>query len=216
VASQADLISAVQAGDAEKVKQYLRENPSLASAKDSSGVSGLMHALYRGLRDIADLLGEHRDLDIFEATSLGKSDKVTQILKRDPDSAKSWSADGFTPLHFAAFFNRPESARDLIRHGADVAAVAKNPMKVMPLHSAAAAHSAEIVRLLVENGASPNVPQEGGWLPLHEAAQIGDVEMVKTLLEYRADPKLRSNNGKTAADMAQEKGHTEIAKLLSQ
>ena len=67
----------------------------------------------------------------------GKADKVSAILEAESEAAKSWSADGFTALHFAAFFNHAEIARDLIRHGADVAAVARNPMKVTPLHSAA-------------------------------------------------------------------------------
>ncbi len=215
MAGAADVIAAVQAGDVGKVRQYLSTSPSLAAARDPSGVSALMHALYRRRQDIADLLGNRAHLDIFEATALGKSAEVSAILDRDPEAAKRWSADGFTALHFAAFFNRPEVAGILIRHGADVQAVARNPMKVMPLHSAAAAHSGEIVRLLVENGAPPNVPQEGGWMPLHEAAQIGDIEMVRTLLKYGADPLLRSNDGRTAADMAQAKGHSEVVKLFS-
>lgn len=215
MASQADMIAAVQSGEVEKVRNYLRDDRSLADAKDSNGVSARMHALYRRRQDIADLLCECGDLDIFEAAALGESDRVSEILKQDSNAAKRWSADGFTPLHLAAFFNRPEVARDLIRHGADVAAVARNPMKVMPLHSAAAAHSREIVRLLVENGAPANAQQEGGWTPLHEAAQIGDQEMVSVLLEYGADPQTRSSNGKRAIDMAQEKGHAEIVKLLS-
>lgn len=215
MASPADVVSAAQAGDTRKLEQYLRDNPSLAAARDSSGVSALMHALYRRRQEAADLLKNRNDLDIFEAAALGNAERVAEILDAGPSAAGSWSADGFTALHFAAFFNRPESARMLIRHGADVAAVARNPMKVMPLHSAAAAHSGEIVRLLVENGAPPNVPQEGGWVPLHEAAQIGDMEMVKVLIEYGADPLVRSANGKTPADMAQAKGHSEVLKLLS-
>ena len=215
VPAQADMVVAVQSGELEKIKSYLREDPSLARARDSTGVSARMQALYRRRQDIAALLCAGGDLDIFEATALGEPDRVSEILQQDGNMAKSWSADGFTPLHFAAFFNRLEIARDLIRHGADVAAVANNPMKVTPLHSAAAAHSREIVRLLVENGAPTNIQQEGGWTPLHEAAQIGDQEMAGALLEYGADPQLRSNNGKTAIDIAEEKGHREIVKLLS-
>jgi ankyrin repeat protein len=197
------------------MRALLQSDATLASARDDRGVSALMHAYYRGRKDIADLiLNSHSGLDIFEATAAGKAERVSEILAPDPSSAKSWSGDGFTALHFAAFFDRPEIARDLIRHGADIAAVAKNPMKVTPLHSAAAAHSGEIVRLLVENGAPPNIRQEGGWTPLHEAAQIGDKEMVKALLEYGADAQIRSSDGKTPADMAHAKGHEEILKLL--
>ena len=216
MASQSDVIAAAQSGDVEKLREFLRDDASLAGAKDASGVSALMHALYRRQQATADLLlAAKSDLDIFEGTAAGKADTVSEILERDSNAAKSWSADGFTALHFAAFFNHPEIARALIRNGADVSAVARNSMKVMPLHSAAAAHCGEIVRLLLESGASPNVPQEGGWVPIHEAAQVGDKEMVKVLLEYGADPQLRSNDGRTPAAMAKAKGHEEILELLS-
>jgi ankyrin repeat protein len=216
VPTHADVIASVQAGDAEKVRGLLQGDPSLAAAKDTKGVSALMFAFYYRRSEIADLLlAAKPDLDIFEATAAGKADKVSEILNKDPEAIRRWSPDGFTALHFAAFFNRPEIAGILLKHKADAPAVAKNPMKVTPLHSAAAAHSASIVRLLLENGALPNVRQESGWTPLHEAAQIGDIEMVKSLLEYGADPQAKSDDGKTPAEMAQAKAHVGIVKLLT-
>lgn len=214
--TQADVIAAVQAGDAAKIRGLLQDDPSLAAAKDANGVSALMFAFYYRRSEIADLLlAAKPDLDIFEATAAGKDDTVSEILKKDPEAGKRWSPDGFTALHFAAFFNSLEIAKILLSHKAENSAVAKNPMKVTPLHSAAAAHNARVVRMLLENGASPNVRQEGGWTPLHEAAQIGDMEMVKSLLEHGADPQAKSNDGKTPAEMAQAKGHAEIVKLLT-
>ncbi len=216
MAGEADVISAVEAGDIAQLKKCLQDDPSLASAKDSKDVSALMQALYRGRADMAALLIDaNPDLDIFEATAAGEAEKVAELLKHDPDAAKGWSGDGFTALHFAAFFRHPEIAGDLIRHGADPTAVARNPMKVTPLHSAAAAHCGEIVRLLAQSGAPVNVRQEGGWTPLHEAAQSGDKDMVQTLTEYGADPKVKSDDGRTPGQMAQAKGHQEIVKLLS-
>lgn len=216
MSTKADLITAVQSGDIAGVRKMLQEDPALASAKDSKGISAVMYAFYSRRPEIADLLiAAKPELDIFEATAAGKAQRVSEILKRDPDAAKRWSVDGFTALHFAAFFNRPEIARDLVRHGADVAAVARNAMQVTPVHSAAAAHSREIVRLLLENEAPADARQHGGWTALHEAAQIGDIEMVRDLLEYRADPLARSDDGKIPADMAEAKGHKEIVRLLS-
>lgn len=216
MSTHSDLIAAVQAGDVGKIRGLLQDDPALAAAKDANGVSVLMFAFYYRRSEIADLLlAQKSDLDIFEATAAGRPDKVSAILQREPQIAKSWSPDGFTALHFAAFFNRPEIAGILIRHGADVSAASHNAMKVTPLHSAAAAHSGSIVRILLENGAAPNARQEGGWTALHEAAQIGDIKMVKTLLEHGADPQTTSDSGKTPADMAQVKGHEEIVKLLA-
>jgi len=213
--THADVIAAVQAGDAAKVRSLLQDDPLLAAAKDANGVSALMFAFYYRRSEIADLLlAAKSELDIFEATASGNAEKVLDILKKDPESAKRWSADGFTPLHLAAFFSHAEIARMLIRNAADISAPSKNAMKVTPLHSAAAAHNREIVRLLLENDAPADVQQEGGWTPLHEAAQIGDVEMVRDLLQHGADPQARSKDGKTPADMAAAKGHEEILKLL--
>ncbi len=214
--THADVIAAVQAGDTEKVRGLLQGDPSLAAAKDANGVSALMFAFYYRRSEIADLLLVAKpDLDIFEATAAGKAGIVSEILNKDPKALQRWSPDGFTALHFAAFFNRPEIAGILLKQKADASAVARNPMKVTPLHSAAAANSGSVVRLLLENGAPPNVRQEGGWTPLHEAAQIGDMDMVKSLVEHGADPQAKSDDGKTPADMAQAKGHTDIVKLLT-
>ncbi|HKW17498.1 MAG TPA: ankyrin repeat domain-containing protein [Terriglobales bacterium] len=215
MATHADMIAAVQSGGTDEVRKLLRDDPSLASAKDANGVSALMQAYYYRRGDIAELLCAAKTLDIFEATAAGEDDRVSAILQNDPQAAKRWSADGFTALHLAAFFNRPEIARDLIRHGADVSAVALNPMKVTALHSAAAAHSREIVRLLLEQGAPADARQHGGWTALHEAAQIGDLEIVQDLLQHQADPLARSDDGKTPADMAEAKGQKEVLKILS-
>jgi ankyrin repeat protein len=118
-------------------------------------------------------------------------------------------------LHFAAFFNRPEIALQLISRGSDVNVASKNAMKVTPLHSAAAAHSDEIGRLLLEEGANADARQQGGWTALHAAAQNGDLEMVRDLLRHQADPLARNDEGKTAADIAAEKGHAKVVELLS-
>lgn len=216
MSSSSEIIAAVHAGDAEKVRSLLHSDGSLALAKDERGVSALMHSYYRGRKDLADIiLGSRSDLDIFEGVASGKAEKVSQILDRDPSQAKSWSADGFTPLHFAAFFNQPSIARELVRRGADVGVASMNPMEVTPLHSAAAARANEIVRLLLEKGAAVNARQHGGWTALHAAADSGNREMVKTLLRHGADPRAQNDQGKTSAQLAREKQHTEVAELLA-
>ena len=211
-----DIVAAVQSGDVATVRTMLQQDPALASAKDPNGVSAVMHALYAHQAQIAELLiAAKPNLDIFEATAAGNQLRASKILDSDTEAAKCWSADGFTPLHFAAFFNRAEIARDLIRRGAEVDAASHNAMNVTPLHSAAAAHSREIVRLLLEEGASADARQQGGWTALHAAAQNGDIEMVRDLIQHRADVQARNDDGKTPADIAAEKGHTAVVQMLS-
>ena len=204
----------LQAGDADGLRRILEEDPACAEARDVQGVSLLMQALYRGRRDMAEIIaGKKRALDIFEAASLGRLALLKEMV-RDRAVVHARSSDGFTALHFAGFFGQPESARLLIDAGAAVDAVAANPMRVMPLHSAASARNLEAVRLLLEHGAPPNARQHGGWAPIHAAAQNGDRAMVELLLQHGADPKLANDEGKTSAIVAREKGNEELAALL--
>ncbi len=204
----------LQAGDADGLRRILEQEPASSDARDAAGVSLLMHSLYRGRRDLAELIAsKKRVLDIFEATSLGRLERLKECIR---DAAvNSHSKDGYTALHFACFFGQPEAARLLIENGAAVDAVAANPMQVMPLHSAASARNLEAVRLLLEHGAPVDARQHGGWVPIHEAAQNGDRPMVELLLKHGADPKLVNDEGKTPAMVAREKGHDEIAARLA-
>jgi ankyrin repeat protein len=215
MATSHDVIAAVQAGDAERLRSLLPQDRALAAARDQSGVSALMHALYRQRKDLADLLRAARpELDVFEAASLGRSDLVEELVERDPRQAFARSGDGFTPLHFAAFFGEERVARVLLEHHADAGAVANNPMQVMPLHSAAAGRNLAIVRALLEHGAPVNARQQKGWTALHAAAQHGDRPMVELLLKYGANPNAKNDEGCTPDQVADEKGHIEIAERL--
>jgi ankyrin repeat protein len=212
---QEPVIAAVQAGNLDQVRALLADSPASAAARDSSGVSAIMHALYRGRRDIADELAVAKgELDIFEATSLGRRERVAELVGRDPSTAAAWSPDGFTPLHFACFFGQDATAEFLVQNGAPVDAVSRNTMTVMPLHSATAGHRREIMRLLLEHGAPANARQQAGWAPLHEAAQSGDRELVELLLEHGADPGQANDAGVTALQLARDKGHDTIVRRM--
>jgi ankyrin repeat protein len=215
----------LQAGDVEALRQLLVQDPAHTEARDSNGVSLLMQCLYRGHRDLVELIvskkivsKKKKMLDIFEAAALGRLDRLKEIIGddgvRDSSLINSHSTDGFTALHFACFFAQPEAARLLIEAGAAVDAVAANPTRVMPLHSAASARNLEAARFLLEHGAPVNARQQAGWVPIHAAAQNGDRPMVELLLKHHADPKLTNDDGKTAAMVAREKSHEQIAALL--
>jgi len=217
----------LRAGDVEALRQLLVQDPAYAEARDSTGVSLLMQCLYRGHHDLVELIvskkivsktGKNKALDIFEAAALGRLDRLKEIIGdegvRNPSLINSHSTDGFTALHLACFFAQPEAARLLIETGAEVDAVAANPTRVMPLHSAASARNLEAARFLLEHGAPVNARQQAGWVPIHAAAQNGDRPMVELLLKHHADPKLTNDDGKTAAMVAREKGHEQIAALL--
>lgn len=148
-----------------------------------------MAALYRGDRARAEeLAAGEAELDIHEAASLGRVDRLRELLAADASLATSRSSDGFTPLHYAAFFGNAEVAGVLLESGADPTAVAQNEMRVQPLHSAAAVDATETARLLLDAGADPNAPQEGGFRPIDAAVQSGNDELYALLVERGAKP----------------------------
>jgi uncharacterized protein len=179
-------------------------------------VSPPMQALYEGDREHAErLLADQGEVDVFEAAAFGRVERLRELLEADPGSAAAFSHDGFTALHFSAFFAQPEAAALLLERGADPAARARNPMAVEPLHSAAAADQTEIAQLLLEAGADPDATQEGGFAAIHAAAQNGNEELVGRLLDAGANMSLATGDGRTARQIAQEAGHTGLADSLA-
>jgi len=198
------LFEAIAAGDEDVVRELVEEQPGLAERRNEAGLSPVLHALYNGKADVAErLLAANPALDVFDAAAVGRTRGLEELLDPEPELARSWSADGFTPLHYAAFFGQEDAARILLERGAEVEVVARNEsIRVTPLHSAAAGSHSGIVKLLLEAGADPNAAQDGGFTPLHSAANNDDRESVEALLAAGADPLLTTDEGKTPAQLA--------------
>jgi ankyrin repeat protein len=140
--------------------------------------SEILQALYRG--DPVD--APDGDLDVLEAAALGRVDRVRALLDEDPERVHGRSADDFTPLHYAVFFDGADAAALLLERGADANAWAENEqLHVTPLHSAAAARNVAAVRILVDAGADPTVANRNGHTPLSAAEQHGDEELIALL-----------------------------------
>lgn len=210
-----EFIAAIQAGDKDKLQKLLADDPELASARDKNGVSAIMQAFYsRHSELLKPLLAANPELDVFDATAAGRSKRLSELLNRDSQQARSWSADGFTALHFACFFGQDATGLLLLEHGADPSAVSRNPMKVMPLHSAASARDVVLARALLDHGAPVDARQAMGWIPIHAAAQNGDQAMAELLLKHGADPRATNDEGVNAIELARKGGHKELVTLL--
>ncbi len=173
------------------------ELPSDPDARDETGVSALLLTFYLRRPDVRDrLLGAGATVGPLEAAALGDVERL-----RGADLSVR-GADGFTPLHLAAFFGGAEAVTTVLARGFDPDADADNTFKVRPLHSACAVGDHDAVRALLEAGANPNVHQQGGYTPLHTAAHNGDRTLAELLLAHGADRTLTTEAGETPRDLA--------------
>ena len=83
-----------------------------------------------------------------------------------------------------------------------------------PLHVAAEYGYSEIVEVLLEHGAAPNIREKYGDTPLHYAAMFGNSKVVEVLLEHGADPNARNNFGRTPLHYAAAFDYPKVVKLL--
>jgi uncharacterized protein len=210
-----ELFQAIRAGDASRLSALIAADRSLVNVRNERGHSPVLIAQYHHRRELVQiLLAAEPELDIFDASSVGRTPRITELLDGDPALLNAYSQDGFFPLGLAAFFGHAEATALLLSRGADITMAARNPMRIQALHAAVAGRSFEVVRLLVEAGAGVNGQQQGGFAPLHEAVNRNDAELASYLLAHGADPRLQNDEGKSAIGLAAEKGLIEMLKLL--
>src|SRR5690242_7696529 len=210
------LFDAIKAGKVDEVRELIQQNPSLKTARDASGASALLAAAYNMKPDVVNALLElGAPVDIFEASVLGKVDRIQEILKTNPSRVTEYAPDGFTPVALASFFGQPAAVKALIAAGADVNAHAKNALKVAALHAAVAGRNMEVIKAVLAAGADANAQQQAGFRPMHEAGVNANRALAELLLTHGADPSLPSDDGKSAIDLAREKGHADFADWLA-
>ena len=146
--------AAIEAGAADEVRSMVaaesRRSPRRAT---STACRRVMRARYRSDRALLDaVLSGDPTIDVFEAASLDDIDRLRELLDGDPSAVTAYSADGFTALHFPAFFGGVESARVLLDRGADVDAHGRGWMTGTPLNSAAAGRHADVARAAARSG----------------------------------------------------------------
>jgi ankyrin repeat protein len=160
------------------------------------------------------ILSLREPVNIHEAVVADRIGDVERMLNEEPAFLESFSEDGFTPLGFAAYFCRVNIARYLVEMGARLDVPSRNSFMVYPLHSAVAANCLEIVKLLLAEGASPNIKQQNEITPLHSAAHNANVAIARLLIEHGADRTAITSDGKSVMDMAQESGARDIIEML--
>jgi ankyrin repeat protein len=149
---------------------------------------------------------------LIDAIKTGNRSAVAALLKQ-PVEINSRTADGTTPLHWAARVDDVEIVRQLLRAGAN--AQAANRYGVTPLSLAVANGSAPIAEALLKAGADANAALPEGETILMTAARTGAPAVVALLAEHGADVNARENwLGETALMWAAAENNAAAIKVL--
>jgi ankyrin repeat protein len=218
---------AVDAGDLERVKALLKDNPDLVFSKDSDGMTPLLKAAMNGNKDLVELLLDNKadvnaknDFGLtplrFAATR-GYKDVAELLLAKGAD-VNAKDGRGETPLHGAAENARNlEIVKLLLANKADVNA--RDNYNGTPLHTAAYFRSTDIAELLIARGADVNAKDNRGMTPLLRAGELdypgpGYRDVVELLLAHGADVNAKDDKGRTALYFAVKNGHKDVVELL--
>jgi ankyrin repeat protein len=214
MSDSASFLDAIKTGDFDRVKAMLSTEPQLVASRSENGESAILTAVYRGHKHIVNLLvARGAEMTIFEAAAAGEVERVERLVANEA-AVNGYSADGWTPLHLAAFFGHARIVELLLAHGAQAAAVSRNSTGNTALHAALAGHHPFVAGLLLGAGSDVNAADAAGWRPLHLAAAHNSLDAMKTLIAQGADVTAANAQGQTPLTLAQEKNLREAAALL--
>ena len=204
-------------------------NPILGRTLLHLVASGVCGFGYNGGR-ITELLLEHgagvntQDKEnvtpLHLASYLGRVE-ISQVLLKHGANANTKCKLGRTPLHLVAEGKHENGVciTDLLlEHGADVNAQDNGNMT--PLHFAAYYRKAEIVRVLLDRGATADLETDLGRTPMHALVQrphdCGNdgVEIAQLLLEHGTDINAQDKHNITPLHFASYRGNVGIAPFL--
>ena len=158
----------------------------------------ILVAAYNMKPDVVNALLElGAPVDIFEASVLGKVDRIQEILKANPARVSEHAPDGFTPVALAAFFGQPAAVKALIAAGADVNAAATNRPEGSGT-SRGGRRSQPRDREGRARGRRRSERAAAGRLPANpEAGTNANRALAELLIAHGADPSLPSTTART-------------------
>jgi ankyrin repeat protein len=133
----------------------------------------------------AALSAQETKPDIFEAIMAGNIARMTELLDANFELSRSRSADGRTPLHYAAAAGNLEMVTRLITRGAELSAPPESPLLAAidrPDREAATA----IAQFLIMNASDPNARTRDGRTALQLARSRGYTDIADLLIHRGA------------------------------
>ena len=188
------LVTAAANQDTQTVRALLAEGVDVNTPR-ADGATALLWATHWDALDTVDLLlragADVNATDDHGVTALARAAEnagftmVERLLGAGAD-ANAAQTSGLTPLMTAARTGNLAIVRTFLDHGADVNAATVETSSTALMWALAAPHP-DIVRLLLDRGATPAMSTHVGFTPLMFAARNGDIEMAKALIAAGVD-----------------------------
>lgn len=125
--AQSNVFEIARSGTVVEMEKLYNSDKNIVNATDANGSSPLILATYRGNRNVALFLAEHRanlnynsprGTALMAAVMNGDGIVLEKLLKLGANPNLK-DKDGKTALILAVFFNKPEVVKILLSHGAD-------------------------------------------------------------------------------------------------
>jgi ankyrin repeat protein len=216
---------AIAAGDLNKVRTLLEDDPPLLELKDNEGNTPLHLACGAFQVAIANFLIDKgaaaNTRNNYGLTPLHRAiggrgqdvDLIRKLIAKGADVHAKLDR-GLNTLHFAAMINNLNIVKLLIDHGADLNAydnicygtVLQTAINMNP--------NEEVAKFLVEHGAKINQKFSFGNTELHLAAMKGYADLASLLVKHGADVNGVNDYNHTALYYAAKHGHRKTADAL--
>jgi ankyrin repeat protein len=223
------LDNAMANSDVEKVRHLIEMGAELSKATWGGGRNALHAAskyvtktelldviLATGIFDV-NSRDENGHTALRFAVDANSVENVRHLLEQGADPTIS-DNDGFTPFHMAAAFNKDSEILILLSLATDGNTFEmdeRNKFGLTALHLATYASNVTAARLLLSNGADPNVTDKNGATPLHVAAIFAkDMQVVELLVNHPdVDVNCLDNWGRNALDHARKNTNGQSDKI---
>jgi ankyrin repeat protein len=190
LSGETPLMTAARAGNVSVVRQLLAKGAEVNAKEHEYLQTALMWATAQKHADVVEaLLESHADVN-------ARAKSYVQTVKFTPEQGSKNVYDiqqgGYTPILFAARVGDLESAKLLLKAGANINDVPPYGTSVLVL----AAHSghSELAKYLLDQGADPNLAG-AGYSALHVAIVRHDRKLVADLVAAGADPNAKVQKG---------------------
>ncbi|ASK30721.1 hypothetical protein CEY12_11600 [Chryseobacterium sp. T16E-39] len=148
---------------------------------------------------------------IFDIARSGTVAEVKDQMKQNSDIINQTNESGFTPLILACYRGNIDVAKFLIDNVKDVNYKSQEGTALAGL---SVKYNKELVTLLLNKNADPNIQDSTGSTPLFWAVKFGNKELIELLLKHKADKQIKDSMGMTPFEYALKTNNKDIINLL--